>query len=237
MHKVLGKRDLSYWMMSPAEQTALVYLLENLRPQVAIEIGTRFGGSLQVLSKYCGKVYSLDIDPEVPERLAGKHTNVEFIIGSSSQTLPALLARLQAEGTGVGFVLVDGDHSTAGVKEDIDNILQYTPLVPLYIVMHDSFNPECRQGLRLAKWLENPWVHVIELDFVPGLVNPSPAFYGQLWGGLSLAVLLPRKRVGRLEITGGAELTFQLAQKPVAKASLFSRIRHRLRKSMTLGAP
>jgi len=232
LHKVLGRADLSYWMMSPAEQVSLIYLLENLKPRVAIEIGTRFGGSLQVLSQYCEKVYSLDIDPEVPNRLAGKYHNVEYIIGSSVQSLPTLLTKLEKDKAEVSFVLVDGDHSSTGVKQDIDNILQYTPVVPLYIVMHDSFNPECRKGLRLAKWLDSPYVHVVELDFVPGTVNPSPKFRGQLWGGLSLAVLLPHKREGKLEVTGGAELAFQLVQNADAKSSFFSRLKRLPRRLM-----
>ena len=71
------------WMMSPAEQMAVIYLLETLRPRVAVEIGTRMGGSLQVLAHFAEKVYALDLDPEVPERLKGRHANVEYIIGPS----------------------------------------------------------------------------------------------------------------------------------------------------------
>ena len=109
--ETLQTDHLAYWMMSPAEQIAMVYLLEHLRPKVAIEIGTRFGGSLQVLSRFCERVYSLDIDPEVPQRLQGRFSNVEFLIGPSDETLPRLLDRLQGEGAEVSFVLVDGDHS------------------------------------------------------------------------------------------------------------------------------
>jgi hypothetical protein len=49
---ILEADRLDYWMMSPSEQMGMIYLLEHLRPKVAIEIGTRFGGSLQVLSRY-----------------------------------------------------------------------------------------------------------------------------------------------------------------------------------------
>jgi hypothetical protein len=46
--EALGKPStIQYWMMSPAEQVALAFLLGQLRPKVAIEIGTRFDGSLQ----------------------------------------------------------------------------------------------------------------------------------------------------------------------------------------------
>ena len=49
MNVALRVCKLEYWLMSPAEQVALVFLLEHLRPKVAIEIGARFGGSLQAL--------------------------------------------------------------------------------------------------------------------------------------------------------------------------------------------
>jgi hypothetical protein len=211
--KAIGKSTLHYWMMAPAEQVALAFLLAQLRPKIAIEIGTRFGGSLQVMSRYCDRVYSIDIDPDVQTRLGSKFPNVELLIGPSNHKLPPLLEYLQQEGAPLGFALVDGDHSANGVRQDIDHLLQFRPSVPLYIVMHDSFNPECRRGLREAKWSSNPHVHVVELDFVPGIVNPAPAFRGQLWGGLALGVLLPEERTGRFEITARSEQTLKAALK------------------------
>jgi hypothetical protein len=203
--------QLAYWMMAPAEQMAMVYLLERLMPKVAIEIGTRFGGSLQVLSRFSERVYSLDIDPEVPRRMQGRFPNVEFLIGPSDQTLPPLLDRLQSEGAEVSFVLVDGDHSAEGVRKDIESLVRLRPTVDLYVVMHDSFNPECRRGLRDAEWASCPYVHAVELDFVPGCVNPSPAFRGQLWGGLALGILKPQPRRGGLEVVARSELTYRAA--------------------------
>jgi hypothetical protein len=210
--QLLGAERSLYWMMAPPEQVAMVYLLEHVRPKVAIEIGTRFGGSLQVLARFCDRVISLDIDPEVPERLKGRFSNVEYLIGPSVDNLPPLLHRLQQEGAEVGFVLVDGDHSTEGVRTDIDMLLKYKPITQLYIIMHDSFNAECRRGLRLANWAASPYVHAVELDFVPGSVNPSPTFRGQLWGGLALGILKPEPRQGRFEVTGKSELTYELAR-------------------------
>ena len=214
INKALKSANVKYWEMSPSEQVSLIFLLEYLRPKVAIEIGTRYGGSLQVISHFSDRVYSLDIDAQVPIRLKGQFNNVEYVIGPSTQTLPPLLEKLQHDRADVGFVLVDGDHSSEGIRKDIDNILQFRPTSPLYIVMHDSFNPGCRLGLRQAKWAANPFVHVVELDFVAGTVNPTPAFRDQLWGGLAMAILLPYERRRRFEITARAELTVRTLKAP-----------------------
>jgi Cephalosporin hydroxylase len=221
----LGQVSMVDWAMSPAEQIAIIYLLEILKPRVSIEIGTCRGGSLQILAKLSEKVYSLDIDPEVPQRLAGKHPNVEYIIGSSRTTLPPLVAQLQKTNQLVSFVLVDGDHSAEGVRCDIDNILQFQPVTPLFIVMHDSYNPECRKGITSANWAGNPYVHLVELDFISGTLNPARAFRGELWGGLGLAVLLPEKRSGRFEVTGRGNLTVQMLQ-PLHNARLILKRAH-----------
>lgn len=231
--RILDGEHVNYWMMSPSEQMAMIFLLEHLRPRVAIEIGTRFGGSLQVLARYSEKVYSLDIDPEVPSRLAGRHANVEYLIGPSDRTLPALVDRLREERAEVGFVLVDGDHSAEGVRKDIDNVLRIEPLVPLYVVMHDSFNPECRRGLKEADWAGCRHVHAVELDLVAGCVNPAPRFRGEPWGGLALGILRPEPRTGPLEVMGRAELTLQgvlEADRARRRPSLRRKIANRVRR-------
>jgi Methyltransferase domain len=220
------------WLMCAAERMAMICLLEHLRPKVAVEIGTRFGGSLQVLARFCERVYSLDIDPEVPRRLEGKYPNVEYLIGPSDQTLPLLINRLQSEHAEVSFALVDGDHTEEGVRKDIDNLLRFRPVVPLYIMMHDSFNPTCRRGIRAANWSECPYVHAVELDFVPGVYWPLPVWGSQLWNGLALGVLKPEPRQGRLEVTGQSERTYEVAYKEELRSSrrpLVRRILNRMR--------
>ena len=232
-YQALSVENLESWEMAPGEQAALVFLLQNLRPKVAIEIGTRFGGSLQVLAQFCERVYSIDIDPEVPKRLAGRFSNVEYLIGSSDTLLPALLDRLQREGAEISFALVDGDHTTEGVRKDIDNLLRFRPTVPLYVIMHDSFNPNCRRGLREANWARSPYVHAVELDFVAGTVNRSPAFRNQLWGGFALGILLPAKRAQRFEITARSEATHQTALNAY-RGSLFERAIGKARRLLSL---
>ncbi len=88
--------------------------------------------------------------------------------------------------------------------------------------MHDSFNPDCRRGLRRADWAGNPHVHVAELDFVGGVVNPAPRTRGQCWGGLALGYLKPEMRTGHFEVTARAEMTFQAALTAIEHKSPFS---------------
>jgi hypothetical protein len=213
LDQVLPSNHRLPWQMNPAEQAMMIYLLERIRPKVAIEIGTRFGGSLQVIAQYAERVYSLDIDPEVTRRLQGRFPNVEYLIGPSDQTLPALVERLQREQEEVGFVLVDGDHTARGVCQDINHLLRMKPLVPIHILMHDTMNAVVRKGLTSADWQSCPYVHHVELDFVPGGVSRQPGFEGQLWDGFALAILKPTPRTGELKIVARSQMTFDAADR------------------------
>jgi hypothetical protein len=114
----------------------------------------------------------------------------------------------------VEFVLIDGDHSAAGVKRDISCLLTYVPKKPLFVALHDSFNPQCRQGMLEAGWERSPYCHWVDLDFVPGKLGER-----QLWGGLALAHFLPVARSGDLQIDRTAEEMFQALIAPRASAA------------------
>ena len=55
------------WQMSRAEKYCFIHLLQHLKPETSIEIGTYMGGSLQVISKFSKQVYSIDIS-EAPKK-------------------------------------------------------------------------------------------------------------------------------------------------------------------------
>ncbi len=197
------------WYMTEAERSTLIMLLEKIRPKCAIDVGTYEGGSLSVLSRFSKKVYTLDFDPTCKEKLGPKFSNVEFITGRSQEILPPLLERLQDNEAGLGFVLIDADHTGKGVRGDIECLVKFRPAQPLYVVMHDSFNPNCRQGIREANWADSPYVHFVELDFVGGQFPFDPEYYRQMWCGFALALMLPTKRKGDLEIHANEDLLFQ----------------------------
>lgn len=188
------------WHMSRNERYAFIKLLEKVKPKVAIEIGCFKGGSLEVLSKYSKKVYSIDIDPKVKENLDGKFDNVEINIGNSSTQVPKVLEKIDANDEELEFVLIDGEHTYSAVKQDINNFLKYKPKTTIFVVFHDSFNPKCRKGILEADYNSCPYVHYVEVDFISGIFSPGKLFR-QMWGGLALVILKPEKRNKEIKVS------------------------------------
>ncbi|NBB79106.1 MAG: hypothetical protein GVY36_06610 [Verrucomicrobia bacterium] len=187
------------WTMTVAERFALAGILSHREPRISIEIGTLNGGSLSIISKYSEKVYSIDPNPEVKDNLRKKFENVEFITGFSQKVLPNLINELNKKEEAVGFVLVDGDHTEEGVRKDIEEVLNYIPMGPLWILMHDSFNPDCRQGIKAVDWESNRYVQWIDFDFIPGFLSSIPGWEDQMWCGFALAYMEEKGREGELK--------------------------------------
>ena len=187
------------WQMTRAERFTLLYLLQKFRPDVALEIGTYEGGSLHAITRYAKRVITIDVDQRVPARLAGRFSNVAFETGKSSELLPRIIEQLSNEQ--VGFVLIDGDHAQEAVRGDINAVLKLVPRRTVAILMHDSFMPACREGIRRADWRSCPYVHYVELDFVPGAFVPaSNSGGGSMVGGFAFALLRPKPRTGELTV-------------------------------------
>jgi Methyltransferase domain len=181
------------WHMSFSERAALMYALSRTNPDVSIEIGTFLGGSLRSIAAASRHVYTFDLD----DRTIPGMSNVSFVAGDSSKTLPPIIDEINASDREINFILIDGDHSETGVKNDIANCLRYRPKKRATIIlMHDSSNPAVRKGIRDAPWAGNPYVHGIELDLVAGVLFNNEELRGQIWGGLAVAVVLPEKRSG-----------------------------------------
>jgi Methyltransferase domain len=225
-----------HWQMSRAEKFALQSLLAYSQPEIAIEVGTYQGGSLQILAQQTQQVYSLDIDTQVKANLGPHFSNVDFISGDSAETLPILVNQLNARSAAVGFVLIDGDHSEAGVRRDINAVLQLRPQRDIIIVMHDSFNPGCRSGIQTAAWQDCPYVSFMELDYIPGTYYDEPldtASERSMWGGFAVALLTaePRERADR-QISqsqqGLFQTTFQVSSHRRTLPNMLRKVKHKL---------
>lgn len=197
------------WKMNQAEKIFIFYFLEKIKPEISIEIGTRYGGSLKPISSHSQKVFSFDIYHGAVNKT--DFSNVEFITGNSRETVPKTITELNHSEKNLEFVLIDGDHSKNGVKSDIENILRYEPKKPLYILIHDSFNPVCRSGILEANWNGSPYVHFVDIDFLHGTMYEKEIFGSQMWQGFTFALLLPEKRKSKLSLSKSQEFTYESA--------------------------
>jgi glycosyltransferase involved in cell wall biosynthesis len=206
------------WQMSDSERMALTGLIARHKPFCSIEVGTYCGGSLSLISQYSKMVFSIDIDETISSRFS--FPNVSFLTGRSTLILPHLFNELDKANIPVEFLLIDGDHSAAGVLGDLNCLLDYVPRRPLFVVLHDSFNPECRRGMLEANWQRSPFCHWVDIDFVPGRVVEYPGpFHGELWGGLAAAYFLPEPRTGELQVGRTAEQMFRMLNEQRASAA------------------
>jgi hypothetical protein len=193
----------------------MVQILRELKPSAALEIGTYKGGSLQAIAHYSRRVISVDIDPSVGIQLGNRFPTVDFRAGDSKTLLPHLVEELN-KGDGVDFVLIDGDHSTEGVRRDLECVLKLVPKRRMVVLVHDSFNPACREGMRTAPWEASPYVQEVELDLVPGSFIEDAydtAAAATMWSGLAGAVLGPTPRSGGLQVKESQRAAFEAVKK------------------------
>ena len=201
------------WQMMESERIALTGVLARVRPRGALEVGVYYGGSLSLTAQYSERILAIDVDAAVRERFS-KPDNVELLIGDSQEMIPRALARFDELKLPLEYVLIDADHSAEGVRRDLNLVLRYRPRKPMVILAHDSGNAECRRGILSANWNENPHVHFVQCDFVPGQIIEHSVrnSRGEVWGGLMLAYLDPQPRVGDVVVSQGAATMVRGAQ-------------------------
>ena len=172
--------------MSFGERAALEGLLWQIKPRLAIEIGTYEGGSLRRIAAHSAHIDTFDLDDLVLDK--GELGNVSFHQGDSKVRLPPVLERYAARAVTVDFVLIDGDHSPEGVRADLMNVLASPACGQTVIVLHDTMNAGVRAGIESADVVAHPRVVYVELDFVAGYEFAGGDFDHQRWGGLGLVL-------------------------------------------------
>jgi hypothetical protein len=181
------------WQMSRSEKYCLIHLLETLQPEVSIEIGTYKGGSLQVISHFSKEVHSIDISPAPKQLLEARFPNAHFHVAQSGDILKQIFERIEQEGKQLGFVLIDGDHSKKGVRADIHHVLSYPHKHPFTILLHDSFNPQCRAGVKSVDYANYPAVSYVEIDYITGAFWHNDT-YREMWGGFAMIKVNPQRK-------------------------------------------
>ncbi len=185
-HSPLAFTREGHSQMSFGERAALEGILAQLRPRLAIEIGTAEGGSLSRIAGYSAEVHSIDLTHDELSLELPKHVTLHA--GPSERLLPNLLDRFCASKHQVDFVLVDGDHSFEGVANDLRVLLRSRATATSVIVVHDSMNEEVRAGIESVELDDYEKVVYYELDFVPGYMYRGGSAHHAVWGGLGLIV-------------------------------------------------
>jgi len=175
------------WQMSFGERAVIEGVLAQLKPELSIEIGTAEGGSLARIAAHSNRVISFDLVE--PQAEAKALANVELRTGDSHVLLREELQRLAAAREEVDFILIDGDHSAEGARQDMVDVLASPAVKRTVILAHDSLNPEVRRGLDLVDYSAIEKVAWAEMDFVGGYVPAEPPLRGECWGGLALVIV------------------------------------------------
>jgi hypothetical protein len=175
------------WEMPPGERAALEGVVSSLRPALAIEIGTANGESLASISKHSTGVHAFDLSRRATVT-DERFPNVTFHIGDSHEQLPLVLEELSAAGRNVDFVLVDGDHSARGVRQDVEDLLSSSCVGHTVILIHDTLNERVRAGLDEVDYGGFDKVSLVDLDFVPGQILRKEEG-DEPWCGLGLVLV------------------------------------------------
>jgi predicted O-methyltransferase YrrM len=178
--------------MTPAERLALFTLSFTLRPARYLEIGTLHGGSAMLVAAAMdavgtqGRLVCLDPNPQIaPENWARIQHRATLLRGFSPHALPE--AKAQAGGP-FDLVLIDGDHTGAGVLRDATGVL--TVAAPgAYVLFHDCFNPDVASGI--AEFLRTNGDRVYDGGPLTREITHEPDHVGApaVWGGMRLAIV------------------------------------------------
>jgi hypothetical protein len=169
------------------ERAALEGVLSVVNPSLAIEIGTAEGGSLERISAHAEEVHALDLERH-PSLTAERFPNVTYHIGDSHKLLPRLLHEFSEVGRNVDFVLVDGDHSAAGARADLEDLISSPSTSQTVILIHDTLNERVRAGVEQGNLEGSKKVKLFDLDFVPGRIYRTGPLENELWCGFGIVV-------------------------------------------------
>ncbi len=175
---------ISKWQMAIGQRAALEGLLAQMKPKLAVEVGTAQGGSLGRIATHSEHVHSFDLAFEVDR---SQFSNVTFHEGDSHELLPSVLSDFHAAGQTVEFALVDGDHSYEGVKKDLQHLLDSDAVSRTVIVLHDAMNEDVRAGIESVDFESYPKVAFTDLNFV--MQYQRAGLLEDVWGGLGLVVV------------------------------------------------
>jgi hypothetical protein len=218
--------DDDVWQMSRGERAAVEGVLAQLRPSLALEIGSAEGAGLTRIAAHAAEVHSFDLTPPA----LPVADNVTVHTGNSHELLPRFLSDLADQGRTVDFVIVDGDHSPEGVRQDLEDLLDSPTVTRTVILIHDTANERVRLGVDAVRFAAWPKVTHVELDWIAGKLFAEPKLRNELWYGIGLVLV----DSSRLAYTNGS--VYEQRYHPSAPLLKEARDRVVARERVPLGA-
>jgi predicted O-methyltransferase YrrM len=181
--------------LTRAERLLLFTLVFCLRPQRYLEIGTLEGGSALIVAAALdaldskGRIFCVDPAPKVAsEHLARLQARATFLQSHSPGILPQAL---RLAGGPFDLVLIDGDHTYAGVLGDAHAVLPCTR-PGSYILFHDGFHPDVRRAI--DDFVMAHGQEVVDLGLLTRevTIHVDEAGGEVKWGGLRLVHVVPK---------------------------------------------
>lgn len=206
--------------LTMGENSALLFLLMSVQPDISFCLGTENAEFVLPFSKHSKNVYLFDSNLEAVANRFDKFDNVSLVKETSNDILPNMIHKLNADKEEcLEFVFMSGERNK--LREDINSILKIRPQKPIYILIHNSFNPSCRSEIMNASWEDCPYIHNVEIDYIAGVFHNNDALKKQMWGGFSLAILRPEKREESLLIHQSNKQIFDITYKQSVHAEPF----------------
>jgi len=124
---IRGRKNDASWrgvsvLKYPTDMSLYEEVIYDKRPEVVVEIGTKFGGSALHIQDHMdmfyegGKVITLDIKDQVKN----KDPRITYLIGNSrdKETISKIFSLAHGKRT---MLIIDGDHGRVPVKWDLEN--------------------------------------------------------------------------------------------------------------------
>lgn len=115
----------NYIVQNASELAWLVGHVRRVAPKVILEVGVEAGGTLRVWEALLpptkeSLLIGIDMNPAVRWDVAGSPASVHVVRGNSHD--PTTLERVRAvlAGRAIDFLFIDGEHTDAGAKADLD---------------------------------------------------------------------------------------------------------------------
>jgi hypothetical protein len=178
--------------MTRAERLLLFTLAFTLRPARYLEVGTLKGGSALLVNAAMealggdGRLVCLDPNPQISDdHWAQLRRRATLVRGLSPDALPE--AKHLAGGP-FDLILIDGDHTAAGVLRDATGVLSVAAS-GAHVLFHDAFNADVGSGI--DEFVRGHAGRVCDVGPLTREITTERAPDGSrvVWGGLRLIAL------------------------------------------------